>query len=145
MVNVYKNDLTLLSGSPCLSVCMLRDKKAVVYRVFAKCCNTPLFIVPAVDKAPFVIAYRQLLDDQDIFPKSTRAIQFSSAAPSAVRRPDVTTNDGWAVPFVLQVLGRLFVGLALGKGTNNPFARWPALCQDTTIITREELERTRRS
>jgi hypothetical protein len=73
---------------------------------------------------PLISVYRRLFAEADrkLFPEPTVQLFAPSAKQGSVPISGVVQRDGmFDVPFLARFIGRLFVGLAFGKGKPDPF------------------------
>lgn len=123
MVQFFRSDVRMVAGAEAIRVCKL-ECDTPLYRYYAGCCNTPLGLNPPLVSVPLISVYRRLFAEADrkLFPEPTVQLFAPSAKQGSVPISGVVQRDGmFDVPFLARFIGRLFVGLALGKGKPDPF------------------------
>eukprot|EP00035_Acanthoeca_spectabilis_P025725 m.459614 g.459614 ORF g.459614 m.459614 type:complete len:235 (-) comp21791_c0_seq1:161-865(-) len=122
-IQFFRTDITITSGKEEVRACKL-NAKAHLYRYYAACCNTPLGLSPELQAIPMVAMYRNLFDkaDRAVFPEPRNILFFPKTKKGSKPPPGATPRNGMFVPSLMgPIIGRLLLGMILGKGQPDPF------------------------
>mmetsp|Transcript_12607 Transcript_12607/g.15649 ORF Transcript_12607/g.15649 Transcript_12607/m.15649 type:complete len:239 (+) Transcript_12607:237-953(+) len=122
MVQFYKSDVTLLEGLQNIKAVQMY-KGAPCYRYYAKCCNTPLCLVPTASWAPIIVIYRKLLEKPGIVYDKPDYVLFTSFLPIGGEKhipSHASVSENLSKSFFVRVLARIFCGVLSFKNSPSP-------------------------